>query len=63
MAKFKVVVHYQGSADILVEAENEDEAKKKAEEAFDEIPEMELIANLADIGICDCWEVEGEEEE
>lgn len=63
MAKFKVIVHYQGSADILVEAENEDEAKKKAEQEFDEIPEMELVANLADIGICDCWEVESEEDE
>lgn len=63
MAKYKVVVHYQGSAEIQVEAENEDEAKKKAEQEFDEIPEMELIANLADIGICDCWELEDEEDE
>lgn len=63
MAKFEVVIHYAGAADIIVEAESEEEARKKAELEFDDISDRELIANLADISICDCYEIEDEEEE
>jgi hypothetical protein len=56
MKKFNVNVHYEGGLRFEIEAENEDEAKAKAEEMFGDISDSELIANLADIFIDDCWE-------
>ena len=58
MKKYNVVIHYAGAFDIQVEAENEEQARQMAEQAFDEVSDADLIAGLADIGICDCWEVE-----
>lgn len=56
MKNFKVNVHYEGGWLFEIEAENEDEARKKAEDMFDNISDSELIANLADVFINDCWE-------
>ena len=53
---YNVVIHYEGAWDFEIEAENEEEAKEKAEAMFDDIPDRELIANLADVFIDDCWE-------
>lgn len=58
MKTYNVVIHYAGAFDIQVEAENEEQAYQMAEQVFDEIPDQDLIADLADISICDCWEVE-----
>lgn len=57
MKKFNVNVHYEGGWLFKIEAKNEDEAREKAEEMFSDISDSELVANLADIFIDDCWEV------
>ena len=56
MKNFNVIINYAGSVSIQVEAENEEQARKKAEQVFDEIPDSELVADLLDIDISDCWE-------
>ena len=56
MKKFNVNVHYEGSWLFEIEAENEEEAREKAEKMFDEISDRDLIANLADVSVDDCWE-------
>lgn len=58
MKTYNVVIHYAGAFDVQVEAENEEQAYEKAQQAFDEVSDSELIAGLADIHICDCWEEE-----
>lgn len=58
MKNFNVIINYAGSVSIQVEAENEEQARKKAEQVFDEIPDSELVADLLDIDISDCWEEE-----
>ena len=58
MKNYTVIIHYAGAANIQVEAENEEQAHKKAEQVFDEISDADLIAELKDIHICDCWEEE-----
>lgn len=58
MKNFNIVIHYAGVFDIQIEAENEEQARIKAQQAFDEVSDSELIAGLADIHICDCWEEE-----
>lgn len=58
MKKYNVIVHYEGAIGIEVDAENEEKAEELAKRAFDEISDAELIANLADIDICDCFEIE-----
>ena len=54
--KYNVVVHYEGGWIFEIEAKNEDEAKEIAELHFGELSPNELIENLADVFICDCWE-------
>ena len=56
MKKFNVNVHYEGGWLFEIEAENEEEAREKAEKMFDEISDRDLIANLADVSVDDCWE-------
>lgn len=56
MKKYNVVIHYAGAFTVQVEAENEEQAYKNAEQAFDEVSDSELVAELADIHVCDCWE-------
>lgn len=58
MKKFKVNVHYEGGWQFEIEAKNEEDAKEKAEAMFGDIDARELVANLADIFIDDCWETE-----
>jgi hypothetical protein len=58
MKKFNVVIHYEGGWSFEIEANDEEAAKEIAEEMFADIPDMDLIANLADVFIDDCWEVE-----
>lgn len=56
MKKFNVNIHYEGGWMFEIEAKNKEEARKKAEQMFENIPDSELIANLADVFIDDCWE-------
>ena len=55
---YTVVIHYAGTVDFEIEADNEEKAKQIAEAHFDNMSDMEIVANLGDIGICDCYEVE-----
>lgn len=57
MKKYNVVIHYAGAVNIEIDAANEDEARKSAQQAFDEISDADLIAELAEIDVCDCWEI------
>ena len=54
--KYNVVIHYEGGWSFEIEAENEDKAKEIAEMKFAELSAEELIDNLADSFVCDCWE-------
>ena len=54
---YKVVIHYEGAIDFEVEAESTSQAEQLAEELFDDMDDRELVANLADIGICDVYEI------
>ena len=54
---YRVVIHYEGAVDFEVEAENTMEAEMLAEELFDDMGDTELVANLGEIGVCDCYEV------
>lgn len=56
MKKYNVVIHYEGAFALQVEADNEEQAEERAEQIFDEFSDRELVDNLAEIKICDCWE-------
>lgn len=56
--RYNVVVHFEGSIEYEVEADNEEKAKEKAEEMFGSESDAVIAAEIADCGICDCWEVE-----
>ena len=52
---YNIVIHYEGGWEFEIDAENLDEAKKIAEIKFSELSAKELINNLADVYVCDCW--------
>ena len=54
--KYNVVIHYEGGWNFEIDAENADKAKEIAEMKFNELSPKELIDNLADSFVCDCWE-------
>ena len=54
---YRVVIHYEGAVDFEVEAENTTEAEQLGELYFDAMDDRELVANLGEIGVCDCYEV------
>lgn len=56
--QFEVTVRYTGSIRYIVEAENEDAAKKKAEEAFDEESAANLEAEVDNVEFEDITELE-----
>ena len=56
MKQYRVIVHYEGGWRFDIEAENKDEAEDKAMELFGDLDDRELVANIADIAVCDCWE-------
>ena len=58
MKKYNVVIHYAGAVNIEIDATNEEKAKELAELAFDDISDADLIADIAEIDICDCYEIE-----
>ena len=58
MKKFEVVVHYEGAISYEVKAETEDEAKQIAEKMFEDESDTTIAAEIADCGVCDCWEIE-----
>lgn len=47
--KYLVNVHYEGGYLFEIEADNEEKAKKLAEELFDELSSEELVNNLSGI--------------
>ena len=57
MKKFNVNIHYEGGWMFEIEAENADEAKETAEQMFENVSDRELIANLGDVFVDDCWEM------
>ena len=58
MKKYNVVIHYAGAVNIEIDATNEEKAKELAELALDDISDADLIADIAEIDICDCYEIE-----
>ena len=61
MAKYKVTVTYQGSVDIVVDAESPHEAKALGYVKFDEVPAMEIDANICDL-TAEAYEMDAEED-
>lgn len=55
---YKVMICYSGAVYFDVEASNEEEAKKIAQEEFGEVDDRELVANLNDIVIDEVFELE-----
>ena len=49
MAKYKVTVFYKGSVELTVEADSVDEARENAVEEFEDVSDMEVVANIEDI--------------
>ncbi len=60
MKNFEVVVHYEGAINYEVEAHTEDEAKQIAEQMFGDESDSIIAAEIADCGVCDCYEIEEE---
>jgi hypothetical protein len=54
---YRVVVHYEGAIAFDIEAENEEKAEQLADVYIGDIDDREFIANLCEIGVCDCYEV------
>lgn len=49
MGKYRVTVFYKGSVELVVEADGEEEARKTAVEEFEDVSDMEVVANIEDI--------------
>lgn len=62
MAKFKVSVCYQGSVDLVVDADNEEQAKGSAILAFEDVTAVEIEANIYDVSAASAYETDEEEE-
>lgn len=52
---FHVNIHYEGGWGFDIEAPTEEKAREIAEQKFDNLSAEELVSNLADIFICDCY--------
>lgn len=57
MKEYRVIIHYEGAVGFNIKADNTTQAEQLAEELFDNMSDRELIANLGEIGVCDCYEV------
>ena len=57
MKTYNVVIHFAGAINIEVDAASEEKAKELAELVFDEISDADLIANIAEVDVCDCIEI------
>ena len=53
--KYLVNVHYEGGWQFEIEADNEEQAEELAEERFSELSSVELVNNLADIFVDECY--------
>ena len=60
MKKFGVIVYYEGAINYEVEAQTEDEARQIAEKMFGDESDSIIAAEIADCGVCDCWEIKEE---
>lgn len=58
MPKYKVIIHYEGALDYIVEADNLDEAEKKASALYDNEDNDTFAECLADSFVADSWRVE-----
>ena len=61
MAKFKVSVCYQGSVDLFVDADSEEEAKAEAVLAFEDVSAIEIESNIFDVS-ASAYETDDEED-
>lgn len=57
---YRVVIHYEGAFSYDIKAENTTEAEQIAEEFFDNLTDREIVSNLCEIGVCDCYEINHE---
>lgn len=57
MKNFRVIVHYAGACDFEIKANSEEQAEEKAYTLFEETDDRDLVANLDEVNVCDCWEV------
>ena len=57
MKTYKVVVHYEGAFEYDITAESEDDAKDIAMDMAEKEPNKALDDNLADMFVCDCWQI------
>lgn len=57
MKEYRVVIHYEGAVAFNIKANNTTKAEQLAEELFDNMSDRELVENLGEIGVCDCYEV------
>jgi len=55
MAKYTVIIHYEGAVDYTIEAANEEEAKDIASQKMMN-ENLETICEGIDWDICDVWE-------
>lgn len=53
---FHVNIHYEGGWGFDIEAPTEEKAREIAEQKFDNLSAEELVSNLADISIDDCFQ-------
>ena len=58
MAKYKVVVHFEGAFNYVVSANSPEEAEEWAMDVSDSASSESFLENIADIFVADCWEIE-----
>ena len=54
---YRVAIYYEGAIALEVEANDETEAQRFAEELFDEIDNREIVANLDEVIISEALEI------
>lgn len=53
---YHVVIHYEGAYDFNIKAEDQEEAEEIAMDLFEDLTAQEIIDNMEDHFVCDCWE-------
>ena len=54
---YRVIVHYEGNISFDIKAYNENEAEQIAELYIKDIDDIELVANLSELGVSDIKEL------
>ena len=58
MPKYKVIIHYEGALDYIVEADSLNEAEQKAYALYGNEDGNVFIGHMADSFIADSWRVD-----